>query len=340
MNILLLDVAGVIDHAWCAAAKQPNGDEASILRHSLEVIKEAFPGDRITAIVAGPGSGSERRQIFDGYKANRKTDRKGKDAALKSFRVKAPSIFAELGIRCVQSTGGFEAADVIARLAKESLGNPDDTVAVFSANKDLLVLLADTRVKLFHFSEANVVERTVESVRQQLAIEPFQVTDYIAIVGDKAAGLPGAEGIGESGAVQLHRDHKTIDGILAAVASNSIKKDSFTKPFTNPIPLARFTLSRELARLRYEATYEEVDSATATTTAPIGAPANDANQFEPDETLNLDHRVQKFLAESGITGQYALAMGCYFADCSVVPELCTQPAVPSDDCARLVTARE
>jgi hypothetical protein len=55
---------------------------------------------------------------------------------------------------------------------------------------------------------------------------------------------------------------------------------------------------------------------------PIDPPAQgttyDANPFEPDETLNLDHRVQKFLAESGITGNYALTMGCYFADCSVV----------------------
>ena len=98
----------------------------------------------------------------------------------------------------MQSTGGHEADDVIARLSKQAIGAENSTVLVFSVDKDLQALLADPRVHLFHFNDSTeVVERTAESAKLRLGEEPYQITDLRAIRGDKANGFPGRRHRGE-----------------------------------------------------------------------------------------------------------------------------------------------
>ena len=81
-------------------------------------------------------------------------------------------------------------------------------------------------------------------------------------------------------------------------------------------------MSRELARLRYEATYEEVAATPIAVTS-----ANKSTPFVPDETLDLDHRVQRFLAASGIVGEYAVKMGCFYTNSSTVSQA---SGIPTD----------
>jgi P4 family phage/plasmid primase-like protien len=189
-------------------------------------------------------------------------------------------------------------------------------VAVLSADKSLLGLLANTRVSLFRLSDSgDILEHTADAVRLKLGVDPHQVTDLLAIAGDSSLGIPGAEGIGEKGAAELLREYGSVDGLLSAVADGTIKKHSFTKAFSDPILRAKFELSRNLVRLRLEATFEKM-----TIAAPVTEPS-----VLPPEDLDIDPRVYKLLKESGIDDSYIAQMGCRYATASEVAEVSGYP---------------
>jgi len=285
---------------------------ATLLRSFIGKVKASLPDAvQIMAVMDGPTAGKERRKLFDEYKAKRK-----EDTRFKLFLAKALIIYAALGIECVHSTGGYETSDVIAALSKQALDSTDSTVAVVCADKGLLVLLANTRVELFRLSESgDVVEHTADAVRLKLGIDPHQVTDLLAIAGDKSIGIPGAEGIGEKGAAELLREYGSVDGLLSAVADGTIKKHSFTKAFIDPILKAKFDLSRNLVRLRFEATFEKM-----TIAAPVTAPP-----VLPPEDLDIDPRAYKLLKQSGIDDSYIAQMGRRYATASEVAEASAYP---------------
>ena len=333
MSTLLIDASYPAQRAWNATGKRGNNPE-KLLRSFIGQIKSWLPdAGQITAIIDGPTAGHERRKFFDEYKAKQK-----EDARFKKFLAKVPAIYSSLDIQCVQSTGGYETGDVIAALSKQALDSTESTVAVVCADKGLLVLLANSRVKLFRLSESgDVVEHTADAVRLKLGVDPHQVTDLLAIAGDSSLGIPGAEGIGEKGAAELLREYGSVDGLLSAVAEGTIKKHYFTKAFIDPILRAKFDLSRNLVRLRLEATFEKL-TIVAPVTALLTAPP-----VLPPEDLDIDSRVYKLLKESGIDDSYIAQMGCRYATASEVAEASGYPqekvcqdgavAIPTPECA-------
>jgi DNA polymerase-1 len=57
-------------------------------------------------------------------------------------------------------------------------------------------------------------------VRARYGVEPEQVADFIALRGDPSDGLPGAPGIGAKTAAELLREHRSLEGVLAAAGAD------------------------------------------------------------------------------------------------------------------------
>jgi DNA polymerase-1 len=55
-----------------------------------------------------------------------------------------------------------------------------------------------------------------DQVRERYGIEPKQVPDFIALRGDPSDKLPGAPGVGASGAATLLRRHGSLTAVLKA----------------------------------------------------------------------------------------------------------------------------
>ena len=58
-------------------------------------------------------------------------------------------------------------------------------------------------------------------------MRPDQVRDYLSLVGDASDNVPGVPSVGPKTAVQLLADHKTLDGVYAAVdgiAKNGLRE--------------------------------------------------------------------------------------------------------------------
>jgi DNA polymerase-1 len=104
----------------------------------------------------------------------------------------------------VLEVSGYEADDVLATLVDRALALDDVEVTVVSGDKDLLQLVGP-RVKAF-----SVLGRTGEKivydeakVRERWGVEPAQIPDVLALMGDSIDNIPGVRGVGEKTAVKL-----------------------------------------------------------------------------------------------------------------------------------------
>ncbi len=98
---------------------------------------------------------------------------------------------------------GYEADDVLATLVARALAKDLDVVLV-TGDKDLLQLVGP-RVKVL-----SVIGRTGEpvlydeaKVRERWGVEPSQIADVLALMGDSIDNIPGVHGVGEKTAVKL-----------------------------------------------------------------------------------------------------------------------------------------
>ena len=163
-------------------------------------------------IAATESKGSWRLAEYPEYKA-------GRSAMPEDLRIQIPylkEIFGHLGIP-LYSVEGYEADDVIATLAVKS---EFDEVLIASGDKDLLQVVND-RIKILDTMKGKIIGR--EGVIEKFGVEPSQVADYLALVGDSSDNVPGAKGIGPKGAVELITEHKNIEALLRANLPEKMK---------------------------------------------------------------------------------------------------------------------
>jgi DNA polymerase-1 len=129
---------------------------------------------------------------------------------------------------------GFEADDVIATLAKQSLQIPNsknqtiDEIVIVTGDRDLLQLV-DDKVKLFMpvkgLSEGKLFGE--KETLGRMGVRPEQIPDFKALAGDNSDNYPGVSGIGPKTAVNLIQQFGTIDNIyknLDKIVSINIKQ--------------------------------------------------------------------------------------------------------------------
>src|SRR5947199_4809234 len=112
-------------------------------------------------------------------------------------------LFEALRIPVIE-VAGFEADDVLATLVERALALPDLEIVVVTGDKDLLQLVGP-RVRVL-----SVAGRTGEpvlydeaKVRERWGVEPGQIADVLALMGDAIDNIKGVRGVGEKTAVKL-----------------------------------------------------------------------------------------------------------------------------------------
>jgi DNA polymerase-1 len=106
---------------------------------------------------------------------------------------------------------GYEADDVIATLVDRAL-TADQDVVIVTGDKDMLQLVGP-RVRVL-----SVLGRTGErivydeaKVRERWGVEPRQIADVLALMGDAIDNIPGVHGVGEKTAVKLVNQFGGVD---------------------------------------------------------------------------------------------------------------------------------
>ncbi|MBX3388964.1 MAG: DNA polymerase I [Phycisphaeraceae bacterium] len=161
---------------------------------------------------------------------------------------RALAILRELGIPTVGAEG-FEADDAIAtivsRLQRE---HPGLRVRIVSKDKDLKQLLASS-VELYDVHTD--LKIGVEELKAEMGLDPGQIIDYLALMGDTVDNVPGVEGVGEKTSAALISEHGSLDKLIAAAGTIKGKRG---EKIREAIP--NLALSKQLVTLRHDAPVE------------------------------------------------------------------------------------
>lgn len=105
---------------------------------------------------------------------------------------------------------GFEGDDIIGTLATIGTSN-DEKVIISTGDKDMMQLVSEDIALEDHFKGILLTEQGVYS---KANVYPYQVADWLALIGDDSDGIRGIPGIGPMTAAKLLAEHKSLDGII------------------------------------------------------------------------------------------------------------------------------
>lgn len=105
---------------------------------------------------------------------------------------------------------GVEADDVIGTLAQQATDQGIDTL-ISTGDKDMAQLVNE-HVTLVNTMSNSVTD--IEAVREKYGIEPAQIIDYLALMGDKVDNIPGVPNVGPKTATKLLQHYGSLQGVI------------------------------------------------------------------------------------------------------------------------------
>lgn len=185
---------------------------------------------------------SFRKEKYPDYKANRpEKDR----AAIEQLRRTKETLRAD-GL-LLWECDGYEADDIIATATHKAavLGM---RVLIVSSDKDLAQLSA-TSTTLYSPKADTVMD--VATVRTKFGVEPEQLRDWLALVGDSSDNIRGVEGVGPKTAAGLLTLYGDIMGITRAWQANpqGFSKPAICKAFAEAVQSGALKAAVELVTL-------------------------------------------------------------------------------------------
>ena len=173
-----------------------------------KIIEEEKPSYIMVAFDKGK---TFRHEKYDSYKAGRKE----MPDDLRLQFPKAKEVLDTMGIKHFE-IDNYEADDIIGTLAKEVDEEDEFIATIISSDKDLLQLISDeVDVKLL--KTKGFIRFNREVFRETYKVDPINMIDLKALMGDMSDHIPGVKGIGEKTAINLLEKYKTLDNLYAHV---------------------------------------------------------------------------------------------------------------------------
>ena len=183
---------------------EPTGATYGFVRALLKVLREEKP-EYLAACFDLPGP-TRRHEAYAEYKAHRKPI--PDDLPVQIERVH--EILRLLGVPAVESPG-YEADDCIAAMVERARAAGLDVV-ICSRDKDMEQLVGPGVMML----DTKTFERLdTAAIVKKRGVNPEQMIDMLALMGDASDNIPGVPGIGEKTATRLIAQYGTLDELLA-----------------------------------------------------------------------------------------------------------------------------
>ncbi|MFH1176271.1 MAG: 5'-3' exonuclease H3TH domain-containing protein, partial [Acidobacteriota bacterium] len=183
----------------------PTAAAYGFLRMQHRLLRELAPSH--VAVAFDAGRETFRTRLDKRYKAQRAP-------MPEALRAQVPLTQEALGLLgiTVFSREDFEADDLIGTLAAAAAGAGLEVV-IASADKDLMQLVRDPAVKMWHTRAERLLDEA--GVAELFGVAPGQVVELLALMGDASDNIPGCPGIGEKGAKELIRQWGSVAAIYA-----------------------------------------------------------------------------------------------------------------------------
>ncbi|MCK9310285.1 MAG: DNA polymerase I [Candidatus Cloacimonetes bacterium] len=170
-----------------------------------------------------------RHELYDEYKGTRK----GMPDELRPQMPVIKEILTAMNVPIIELET-YEADDVLGTVAKANESKGIFTY-ILTGDKDSLQLISDKTSIVMPTTKMGKTEYliyTPELLKEKLNIEPYQVIDMKALMGDSSDNIPGVKGIGEKTAHTLIDKYTTLDNIYSNIetldASAKIKEKLIT----------------------------------------------------------------------------------------------------------------
>jgi DNA polymerase-1 len=213
---------------------QPTGATFGVLRMVRKLIDEEQP-TRVAVIFDAKGK-TFRHEIFSEYKAHRPPMPDDLRCQIEPLH----ACIKALGIPLI-SIPGVEADDVIGTLAKHAV-TQDYKVLISTGDKDMAQLVDDDISLINTMNESRM---NAQGVQEKFGVEPCQIIDYLALMGDKSDNIPGVPGVGPKTAVKWLNQYHTMQGVIKHAAEVKGKIGDKLRAAIDDLPM-----SYELATIK------------------------------------------------------------------------------------------
>jgi DNA polymerase-1 len=199
-------------HALPKSIRGRGGRPSGAILGFANMLLRLYRDERPRAVVVGWDTYEEptyRHKTFAPYQSGREFD----DELIEQLDI-LPKFVATCGFANAKAAG-YEADDFIASAAtaEERRGG---TAVVASGDRDTFQLASDRTTILYPVRGVGLARIGPAQVRERYGVVPAQVPDFIALRGDPSDKLPGAPGVGATGAATLLRKYGSLEKMLAA----------------------------------------------------------------------------------------------------------------------------
>ncbi len=226
MKLLLIDGNSIMNrafygiHALTNKKGFPTNALTGFLNIYLKLMKEEQP-DHIAAAfdLKAP---TFRHKMYDGYKATRHAMPEDLAKQMPVIRV----LLRDMGIPVLE-VEGYEADDIIGTLSRVAKEKDSDCV-IMTGDRDSFQLVND-RVTVRLASNKEDVFYTPDKIREVYGVEPIQMLEVKALMGDSSDNIPGVKGIGEKTALSLIQKYGSVKAIYEQLDTLDVTKSVKTK---------------------------------------------------------------------------------------------------------------
>jgi 5'-3' exonuclease len=187
------------------------GAVVGVLHSVLEMIEQ---GATHVGVATDHVIESFRNKLWPDYKTG-----EGIEPALLAQFHPLEQALAAMGVTVWPMTD-LEADDALASAARIAAGDEGvEKVCIWTPDKDLAQCVRADRVVQVDRKGHKV--RNAAGVREKFGVDPVQIPDFLALVGDAADGYPGIPGIGAVTAARLLNHHGSIEAFPPNVLGDS-----------------------------------------------------------------------------------------------------------------------
>ena len=182
---------------------QPTGAIKGVT-NMLMTLKKDSEGSPIIVVFDAKGK-TFRSEIYKEYKANRPPMPDDLREQLEPLK----EICKAIGFPLIEISG-VEADDVIATLVNKAKEKNFKAV-VSTLDKDLMQLVEDPNITIMNTMKHQIF--TEAKVFEKFGVQPNQIRDMLALVGDSSDNIPGVPKVGQKTAAKWLNEYKNLDGI-------------------------------------------------------------------------------------------------------------------------------
>jgi len=210
------------ENGWFSPMRNQNGEATNAIRVFINMIfnlVNRYNPDYL--LIALDSEKKSFRHDFDFYKSTRSTtpdDLITQFTMLKEFLLAANIKGLEID--------GLEADDVIGSFAR----NFDTETLIVSGDKDMFQLITKKDIIVFPDSKTKeYIEYTENKFIEKYDLNPIQMIDLKALMGDSSDNIPGVKGIGEKTGIKILKEYKSIENLYSQLENDNFSLSDSVK---------------------------------------------------------------------------------------------------------------